>query len=1593
MATKQKLLGAAAGFGTDDPDFKYTTLLLDFDGTSGDANNTFTDSSTNALTITENGSVVQGSFSPYGDNWSVYFENDTAIMQTDTGINVGTSNFTIEMWVWVTENDVRFCAQNNTGGTNFALKTNTSGYLGWDVPTGTDINSTLASGGIMDYVLPLNQWVHVAAVREGTGSNQFKMYADGVLVAQGRDNSSHGTGRKINIAGGRGNSANYDGYISNFRFVVGSAVYTSAFTPPTAPLTNITNTKLLACQSNRFLDNSSTGDTFTLDIDTGYPKVTRFSPFERGEDRTLTADGGSAYFDGVKTTQLYAGTSNVIPATGDFTIEGWVYFTGLNTVNSRSVFFVKDSGTTVSGNRSFQAIFNNNGTKYDDLSIALFQSNSSYDVSVFTHTFEFNEWYHVAVTRTGQTIECFVNGTSIGTDTNTRTSINQTTEENYIGSWNSSNKDDTHVGYFGDFRIVHSRVYTSNFTPPTSPLTAISNTELLLNFQDAGIFDRSGINNIDTVGNARLGFAPIYGTGSIEFDGTNDELLIPEHASTLTFGTGDFTVETWAYFDALSGTRVLVDWRNGTGNQGAYPTLYFSGTTLYFYNGSNQLSATLATSQWYHIALTRENGSTRLFIDGTQAGSAYADTTNYLGPQDGFLTIGGLNQSFEMDGYIDDFRITKGVARYTSAFTPPDEIDLSTDTHAEYVTLFLDGDGTVNGQNNTFTDSGSVGATITKNGDAIQGVSSPYGDNWSNNFDESSSLSVTDLTAPGTTFTVEFWVYFNDPSNDGLFQFTDTLGAGTTTDRPGLFLDSTGQLKAYANGGNQGTGTTLVAGQWYHIAMVRASSTVNVYVDGTSVWNASETEDFSTHNDLNIGKLYSTGYLLDGYLSNFRYVSGTAVYTANFTPPTAPLTAITNTELLTCQSNRFIDNSSNSYTVAVQEGTPKVTRFSPFESNKPYDITTDGGSVLFGPSGDYLQLPSNSAYNATSSLCVECWFYMVGAPGAGSSAHCPLSRWASTTAGQRAWFFDIENTGVRMRVDTATNSANVVVVDNSTGALNRYAWYHIALTWDGSTYRGFLNGELIGSLSDSNAPRGTSQVIRVGYNLNTHYMDGYVSDCRVLVDQGPVYISAFTPPTAPLGNLTGTANTLNYVVYENKSFDVSSQETNPQGVRFKSDGTKMYVVGNTGDDVGQYSLSTAWDVSTASFDSVTLDVSSEDSIPNGLVFSSDGTKLYITGNTNNKIFQYDLSTAWDLSTASYASKSLSVQGSSPIEPFIHPSGTSIYNIDSDSETVYQYTMTTPFDLSTASYASKSVNVNSQESIPTSLVFSSDGTKMFVAGQSGDDINQYTLSTAWDVSTASFDNLVFDSSSQAANPAGIDLKSDGTKLYMISNSSDTVYQYSLTSSTTPPVLLNFQDSAIPDLSGLNNIDTVGNAKVAGSAQTKYGSNSLQLNGTSGYLLLEENMDASEFGSGDFTIEFWLYTNDATANQTLIDFRPASTSGLYPLIYIPSGATEDIRYRVNGVDRITSSTISSNAWMHVAVARSGSSTKLFINGTQQGSTYTDSNDYALPSRVVIGAGSFNLGGAPLDGFMDDLRITKGVARYTANFTPPIKALPKH
>ena len=174
----------------------------------------------------------------------------------------------------------------------------------------------------------------------------------------------------------------------------------------------------------------------------------------------------------------------------------------------------------------------------------------------------------------------------------------------------------------------------------------------------------------------------------------------------------------------------------------------------------------------------------------------------------------------------------------------------------------------------------------------------------------------------------------------------------------------------------------------------------------------------------------------------------------------------------------------------------------------------------------------------------------------------------------------------------------------------------------------------------------------------------------------------------------------------------------------------------------------------------------------------------------------------------------------------------------------------------------------------------------------------------------------------------------------------------------------------------------------STTKKFGTHSLKL---ADNLICQAATSADwGWGTGDFTLEAWMYFTTLTSAPVVIDCRPVSTNGLYSAIYVT--ALGSLRYYVNSADRITGSNgnVTTGAWHHIAVARTGTSTYAWLNGSQQGSTFSDSTNYNGASpRLFIGATGNNL--AELDGYVSDVRITKGVCRYSASFTPPTTRFP--
>jgi len=253
--------------------------------------------------------------------------------------------------------------------------------------------------------------------------------------------------------------------------------------------------------------------------------------------------------------------------------------------------------------------------------------------------------------------------------------------------------------------------------------------------------------------------------------------------------------------------------------------------------------------------------------------------------------------------------------------------------------------------------------------------------------------------------------------------------------------------------------------------------------------------------------------------------------------------------------------------------------------------------------------------------------------------------------------------------------------------------------------------------------------------------------------------------------------------YSGNSFSVGSQDSQPNSITFKSDGTSFYMIGDTTGSVYQYNLSTAYDISTASYASKSFSVSQE-SNEYGLSFSSDGTKMYVCGSQQDTVFQYTLSTAWDVSTASYASKSYpSGQTTGTTNVAFNNDGTKMYISGWDVDQIFQYTLSTAWDVSTASYDSKSLSVGSQEANIRDFTFWNNGTTILITGNTDDTVYEYTLSTAYDVSTGSYSGNSFSYTGQDGNGTGVMANPDGSSVYVSGTSTDTVYQYSTASTVT------------------------------------------------------------------------------------------------------------------------------------------------------------------------------------------------------------------
>jgi hypothetical protein len=494
-------------------------------------------------------------------------------------------------------------------------------------------------------------------------------------------NTYSSTGPTIGWNSG-GNHLN--GYVSNLRILSGTALYTASFTPPTTPLTSVTNTSLLTCQSNRFVDNSSNNFAITRNGDV---RVTAWSPFAPTSAYDPATNGGSGYFDGSGDELRIANNTALQLGGSDFTIEGWVYFTDVS--SARRVF---TKGLAATSDVEYAL-----GIESSQLRLTYSTNGTSLSVLVtsgLTAADWLFRWNHIAVVRNGNDLRLYLNGVSVKSTTFSSSLNTSTSAQLVIGS--NGNSASFAVGYFSDLRIVKgTAVYTSAFTPPTAPLTAITNTSLLLNFTNAGIFDNAAKNVIETVGNAQLSTSVTkFGTGSMYFDGSGDRGQISNASGNthLIVGTADCTIEAWIYLigsgsEGLSPNFGMIYGKTSVNggaanffNEVFYTnatnrTVTFNANTA---DGQTQVNVTtpnnsISLNTWHHVAFVKSGTTWTIYVDGVNRVSA---TRQQFGTTTAFVAAVGRNANsssymFPFNGYIDDLRVTNGLARYTADFTPP----------------------------------------------------------------------------------------------------------------------------------------------------------------------------------------------------------------------------------------------------------------------------------------------------------------------------------------------------------------------------------------------------------------------------------------------------------------------------------------------------------------------------------------------------------------------------------------------------------------------------------------------------------------------------------------------------------------------------------------------------------------------------------------------------------------------------------------------------------------------------------------------------------------------------------------------------------
>ena len=1438
-------------------------------------------------------------------------------------------------------------------------------------------------------------WYHFAFTSDGT---TLRLFLNGVLEASAARTVAVGNSNRAVGIGAGNNGYNLNGYLSNVRVVKGTALYTSNFTPSTTPLTAVSGTSLLTCQSNRFKDNSSNNFAITVN---GTPSALPIAPLT--PPASPSSYGGSIYQTGTARQAYY--TTPVTITTGEFCIEAWCYPENFSATRD----FISNRAWQTGNNKGWATQIDTSGK------ILLTASNGVWNtfptVITSTSSLKANAWNHVAIVRdASNVIKIFINGVQDASTVTYSASLDQFngsfgTHYFTVGNGYGDGQFGTggFNGYIGDVRVgtgTGSAIYTASFTPPTSALTPTTGT-VTCPRSSAFLLESSASGKVLTpTGN--VGQVPptpfSTGLGSMYFDGSSSTAVIAPSDPAFNFGTNSFTIEGWIRTTSTTQDRGIIG-RVASGS-GRIGLTVSSSQGLWFWanevnSGTSAACAntTVVTDgNWHHFAVVRNGNVFTLYIDGV-AGSTTSTTANAIGSVVAPVYIGNDPASLSARtwlGNIANLRVVNGTALYTANFTPPTAPLTAISNTA--LLLLADNIGLSDSSANVYTVTGFGDAKIS-NAQAKYGTTSIALDGVG---DYLSVANATPLQLSTTLFSLECWVYRNDIGN------IHTVACKGTSTTGWLLQINASNFVTFTIGSSvvMTSTSTIAAATWTHIAVTRDGSNVmRMFINGTQQATTTNSTSFTQTDNLLIGADRSTANFFNGFIEDFRLFRDGTPYISNFTVPSADLTAnapcyrfftnaiygeygnfgtgfaqgivtrgaapsvtryrgtmksaggslMTGYGPLGAQTNtlNFTDSSTNALTLT-RSGTPRRGSMAPFRDAGYWSVNFDG-------SGDYLSLASSSALSFTGNFTLEAWVYVTLTPGASG-----MEVISKNVSGTTSWYSlaVTQSRTVTMTIWDATNVSNQAA---TTGTIPLNTWTHISGGRNGSTVFVSINGTYT-SASLTVTPRTTDNAVTIGSNTNlsTAPFEGMISNARL--SNIARYTANFSVPTGPF---TVDANTAALLCNSGSFWDQSAnylQVTIGGNVAPTQD--NPWVVGYTDSGVGSVCFDGTSDYVDVTNNAV-LDLTSGDWTCEGWFFAT----AWKTGDT--WVFGKD-----GQSGVTYQQYCVHINSSRKLVGAVGSGASAAGEQKVVGTTTLQLGCWYHFAF-VKSGTTLYVFLNGRlETSATQTFTMTNGTYPLRVGGQNNTTNQ------------DFQGMI----------TGLRIVK-GTALYTATFTPSTT---PLTAVTGTSFLLN-PVPYVKDLSGRNTpLRMVGNITqvpfspfgssypgsyhcpaIAGAATTQ-GINMPMYSSQMLYL-----------GTQDFTVECWLYVVNTGSMYGDVFYWNNPRSGATHLRIGDSGFGSKLQCATNDVSTSTVYTTPNtratlaNRWVHVALTRQSGTARVFVDGVQQNvNTGVNPSTYPLSSwtdTTDLQRGTFTFGGG-VGGYVAFPHVVAGQALYTANFTRP-------